>query len=298
MLFPNVLITTNAYNQGTQAVYVNLLRYLLILFYLGNCLWTRTNPLRYFQLNAPFFNARKRIFSKLDNDALIPIQWRLNQCADDGVRTNFHYPVFVKPEWGQNGYGVMRADDARELNAIRKLVATRNQPYLLQEAAVEPCEFEIYWVLSADDDTEAAVLAVVESTNPVPERYPVNSVRNSNTAYRDRTAELDAEQRAALWTHMRSFGRLAMSRVAVRANSLDDVIAGYFHVIEINLYSPMPLQVLDPDKSTLQLFRSVHTTTRALARIGNRIPPNQARKHIFLRKLLLARRNKLLPLTR
>ncbi|MEM6986924.1 MAG: hypothetical protein AAF499_10320 [Pseudomonadota bacterium] len=273
-------------------------RILLVLSYIAYCVRVWTNPSRYFQLNAAHFNPHKGYFSKLDIDQLIPTQWRLRQCLDNGVSTDFAYPVFVKPEWGQNAHGVQRADDAIALQSLRRYAIDRKMPHIIQEAAHESREFEIFWVLSAQDESRPAVFGVTEAINPCAERFPINSIKHPNTEYHDITDTLSADQLEALWQHLRSFGRLVIARAGVRADSIEQLVAGDFHVIEVNLFVPMPLQVLDPNKTWRQRVRDILQTTRALALMTRKIPHNHVSRSIFFRKWRLARRNKMLPLTR
>lgn len=274
------------------------LRYLLVLSYIYFCVRTRTNPSRYFQLNAAHFNMHKGIFSKLDIDQLIPSRWRLRQCVDDGISTDFSYPVFVKPEWGQNAHGVQRADNPAQLRHIRRRAIDRKMPHIIQEAAPGTREFEIFWVRSADDAAKPAVMTVSEAVNPAAERFPINSVKNRNTVYLDLSNTLSNDQLDSIWQHLQALGSMPISRAGVRANSIEDLAAGRFHVIEINLFVPMPIHVLDPAKSLRERVRDILDTTHALARVTSRIPANQLTRPIFFRKWRLARRNKMLPLAR
>lgn len=274
------------------------IRLLLIFSFIFYCVKIRANPARYFQLNAPYFNRSKGIFSKLDIDRLIPPRWRLKQSADNGLVKDFKYPVFVKPEWGQNGYGIRRADSVAELNHIRFQVADSKMPRIIQEAACEVREFEVFFILSAADETKAAVLTVSEALNVDKKAFPINSINNANTVYRELTASLSTEQLDAIWTHMRSFGRFGISRVGLRANSIDDMVSGNFHVIEINLFVPMPINLLDPDKTTKQRVATVLHTTWHLAQIVKHIPEDQEHQSVFFKKWWVARKVKMLPQTR
>jgi hypothetical protein len=51
----------------------------MVVTYILDCVLIGTKPWKYFQLNAPTFNAEAGIFSKLDIDQLIPEKWRLQQ---------------------------------------------------------------------------------------------------------------------------------------------------------------------------------------------------------------------------
>ena len=56
-----------------------MIRFLLIFWFIYYALRHGAFPWRFFQLNAPYFNSSKGIFSKLDIDNCIPDDWRLAQ---------------------------------------------------------------------------------------------------------------------------------------------------------------------------------------------------------------------------
>ena len=92
---------------------------LLIITYILSCLRILTAPWKYFQLNARYFSDEQGIFSKLSLDQLIPDRWRLTQNIDSEALEPTSFPVFMKPEWGQNAHGIRRADNLDELKQIR-----------------------------------------------------------------------------------------------------------------------------------------------------------------------------------
>jgi len=92
-----------------------IIRIYQVLAYILFCVWQRAAPWKYFQLNAPYFNEQRGIFSKLDTDQLIPEAWRLPQSLDIGDYQPPLYPVFVKPEWGQNSHGIFVVETEVEL---------------------------------------------------------------------------------------------------------------------------------------------------------------------------------------
>ena len=274
------------------------IRLLLIFSFIFFCVRIRTNPARYFQLNAQYFDENKGIFSKLDIDKLIPLRWRLRQCPDNGQPRDFVYPVFVKPEWGQNAYGISRADNAAELDEIRRLSADIKIPRIIQEAATEAREFEIFFILSATDETKASVLTVSEAVNLREQTLPINSINNSDTVYRDLTATLDTAELDAIWKHVCSFGRFGISRVGIRADSIADLVKGHFHVIEINLFAPMPINLLDPEKSLNERVSFILNTMLQLARIVKCIPRDYPNRDVFFKKWRVSRKLKMLAATR
>ena len=74
----------------------------MITTYIVDCFAIGTGPWKFFQLNAPHFNSAKGIFSKIDLDEMFPEEWRLSQRYDADDYLPEEYPVFLKPEWGQN----------------------------------------------------------------------------------------------------------------------------------------------------------------------------------------------------
>ena len=130
-------------------------------------------------------------------------------------------------------------------------------PRIIQEAAHGAREFEVFFILSAADETKPAVLTVSEALNVEKKSFPINSINNENTYYQELTASLSAEQLDAIWTHMRAFGRFGISRVGLRADRIEDMVNGDFHVIEINLFVPMPINLLDPGKTLKQQVAAV-----------------------------------------
>jgi len=107
---------------------------IIILTYIACCLRVGAAPWKYFQLNARYFSKDQGIFSKLAIDALIPERWRLHQIPDDGMVSPERYPVFLKPEWGQNAHGIHRADNFQSLQLIRQSLKQKDgeQKYILQ----------------------------------------------------------------------------------------------------------------------------------------------------------------------
>jgi len=108
---------------------------ILVLTYIACCVRVGAAPWKYFQLNARYFSREKGIFSKLSIDELIPDRWRLSQTFDGEQITPSVYPVFLKPEWGQNGSGIERADSEEDLHKFRQSHANDNRRYMIQEAA-------------------------------------------------------------------------------------------------------------------------------------------------------------------
>jgi D-alanine-D-alanine ligase-like ATP-grasp enzyme len=263
---------------------------LQVITYILNCIRIRTKPCKYFQLNSPHFDRQEGIFSKKDIDQLIPEKWRLHQQIDDGKFQPDNYPVFVKPEWGQNASGVFRADDANALAKIRCSTDQARTRCLIQQGAIEKREFELFSILHHQNKNNFAVLTVTEAIN-TSESNPVNSVYNANTAYEEITEQFSEQQKQTLWQLIGQIGRFNISRVSVRADSIEDVLDGNFHIIEVNLFAPMPINMLDRKYSNAELWQMIRRYMLALARITKYRDKSLEEKPVFIKIMLYNRKN-------
>ncbi len=269
-----------------------LLRSLQVLFYILHCVRLRVKPWLFFQLNAGYFNDRKGLFSKLDIDELIPAKWKLSQYRDTGIEKPNSFPVFVKPEWGQNSVGIKRAGSLVQLDQIRAGRSDDAMPYLIQEAAQGALEFEVYMVPSSSNPDEYRELSVTESRNLTGDKLPINSVHNGDTRYYDLTEQLNATQKQQLWKHIKTVGSFRMARFGIRADTLQDMVEGRFQIFEINLYLPMPLVVLCENVPPLGRVQNLFRITRSLAEVTGSLPATAPRKSIFFRKWQVHRQNR------
>lgn len=269
-----------------------LIRLSLIFTYIFYCIRFRVAPWRYFQLNAPYFNEQRNLFSKLDMDNRIPKQWLLEQFMDLGARDPSTYPVFVKPEWGQNSQGVVRVDNLLQLNALRLERTERHPFYLIQQAAPEKREFELFMIPNADDLQQCDILSITETRNRSGEALPVNGIYNEDSYYQDCAAQLNQQQLSQIWGHVKQMGNYRIARYGLRANSLEDLIIGKFHVVEINLYVPMPLLLLVKEKSLSSKLQFISRAMKQLVFVTGAIPDTQVSKSVFFKKLRIAQRLK------
>lgn len=269
--------------------------YIMVAIYISCCIRLATRPCKYFQLNARFFDAEKGIFSKIATDSLIPAAWRLAQEYDDGKRIPEQYPVFIKPEWSQNAAGVQRADNAAELCRIRaEIYASPSRiRYLLQQGAMEAHEYEIFYLQHHRDTQRWAVFTITQACNS-DEPYPVNGIYNPNTQYVEITDSFSAPQLLQLWTLMRAIGQFPIARISVRANSMDDLLKGKLHVIEVNLFLPMPINLLDDKYSRIKRLRFVAVCMFRLALATKHRERGVRTKPVFTKIMLYNRSNGML----
>ena len=263
-----------------------MIRFLLIFWFIYYSLRHRVGPWRFFQLNAPYFNSRKGIFSKLDIDNCIPAAWRLAQGPLNSEITPSSFPVFFKPEWGQNSHGIFRVDNPDEFQSGCRRVAHKDIDYIVQEAAQETREFEVFYIRSAHDRNRHATLSITEVVNTGEDPLPINGIYNKNTVYHDCTKRFSPDELERLWDHFKDICEYRIARVGLRANSNEDFLAGVFHVIEINLFIPMPLSLLDTKMSWARKLAFIKEAMDHAAQAVKAIPVGQGRKAIFWKKLV------------
>ncbi len=260
----------------------------MVATYIIDCCLIGTKPCKYFQLNSPWFNERKGVFSKMDLDRLIPKRWRLAQEYDDGVSNPVSFPVFLKPEWSENARGIYRADNVQELQSVRQKIAASNVPYLLQEGASHKREFEIFCLRDYRDSNRFSVFSITETINRR-EPDPINSIHNGDTHYRDLTDQFSEEQQEIVYGFLRRIGAFAISRLSVRAESPQQLLTGNFQVIELNLFTPMPIHMLDPKYKPRDLWNMIRRYMMCLARLTRARDRHLEEKPVYTRILFYNR---------
>jgi len=259
-----------------------LMRIMIVVFYIASCIRVGAAPWRYFQLNARYFSDKKGIFSKIDIDALIPDRWRLKQYYDDGVSVPESFPVFVKPEWGQNAFGIKRADNIEALTQIRSKIEPSETAYIIQHAASENREFEIFTIPDNVNKQKFTVLTITEALNSENEEYPINSIDNKSTSFKEITDQFDQNQLDIIWSYIRQLGDFNISRVCVHANSVPELVQGEFH----NLFVPMPINLMDKKYNWPKKTKFIFKCMMALAKLTKNLNPRSTQYAIFTKKLL------------
>ena len=266
----------------------SLLSALIVTTYILSCLLKRTGPWNYFQINARYFSRDKGIFSKIAIDNMIPDRWRLRQQRLDMQFVPEEYPVFLKPEWGQNAIGIERADTSTQFDELRLKLLTSEADYIVQEAAHESREFEIFTTFPHASDVSADIITVTESVNNT-HRYPINGIYNNDCHYQDLTDQLDEAALLQLAGHIRELGHFGQSRLAARADSIADLVNGEFHIIELNLFTPMPLNLLDENHSLLRKLQFIGSVSWSLAEVTKYLSHGPDTPAIYRRMLNYSR---------
>jgi hypothetical protein len=263
-----------------------IIRLSLLLSYLWACLKYRVNPWNYFAINHRQFNWQKKIFSKLEIDRHIPERYRLTQFYYHPDTLPGQYPVFLKPEWGQNSNGVARIPAEKAYKRFCTRAFKSPMPYIVQEAGRGAFEYEIYYLRDHKQPDQAAFLSVTQTMNPCDPVHPVNSIYNQCTAYKNISQTLSAEQAEGIWSHVKKSGRFPLARMGVKADSVEDLAAGHFKVIEINLFLPMPLVLFSCNTGLLEKYRIIRQTMDIAARLAKQVPKNRSGFKIFFQKML------------
>lgn len=257
----------------------------LVVWYLWACIRYRAIPWHYFQLNRRYFNARKGLFSKLDMDRLIPSSWRLDQYYYHPDTLPARYPVFIKPEWGQNANGIILAKNLEEYRVFQSIARSSDLPFIVQEAAPGNQEFEIYFLRSTIPSGAWHFLSITRVTNTCRMRHPINSIHNPCTVYEDITPSISPAGLGTIQGFMSQLAPFPMARVGVKADGLSGLLAGRFHVVEINLFLPMPLVLLSKNVPWKKKEQIIRQTMSHAARLVKDIPRSEVREWIFFKKM-------------
>lgn len=263
----------------------SLLSALIIGTYILCCLVIKTGPWRYFQINARLFSRDKGIFSKLALDDMFPAPWRLKQSRLDISSVPDTFPVFIKPEWGQNSMGIERADTAEQFANIARRLSKTDRSFMVQQAAPGRREFEIFTTFANRKFDEADIITVTETINKT-HPHPINSIYNNDTVYKEITGLLTKQQLEQLVKFKLKVGRFGQSRLCVRADSVEDMIAGKFHIVEINLFTPMPINLMDQSYTWKNKLEFILKVGRSLAKVTRAIDRNQKTFPVFTMMLL------------
>ncbi len=196
-----------------------------------------------------------------------------------------HYPVFLKPEWGQNSNGIVRVDDDAGFRDFAVTAEKTGMPFIVQEAAKGRREFEIYFLRCPDDYEEYCFLSVTEVKNSCRESHPINSIHNPCTTYIDITEKYSSQELHKIWHYFRDIADFPMARVGLKAKNRFDLLKSVFHVVEINIFLPMPLVLLCENVEWRQKRRIAKTTMSIAARLVKNIPKDATGKKIFFRKM-------------
>lgn len=257
----------------------------LITYYILWALRYGIPPWYYYQMNASFFNAKKGIYSKLDIDRLIPQKWRIPQYYLNNSVSPTQYPVFLKPEWGQNSYGIKVINNAVDYKNAQNTLAKTKIPYIVQEQANGHHEYELFYIQDPSDAEQHCCFTISETINTT-DKTPINSTHNPNTQYKDLSDSFNKEELEKIKSHLKKLPNFRIARVALKAESKESLISGDFDIIEINLFAPMPLNLLDPKHSDQYKNAFIVKNMKQLALLSKNIPKTHFKPFVFCKTVL------------
>lgn len=219
-------------------------------------------------------------------DEHIPQRWRLGQYYYNVRRTPESYPVFIKPEWGQNSNGIVRVNNDYEYREFSRIDQKTTMPFIVQYAASGKKEYEIYYLRSSDNQDKYAFLSITQVINSGKESYPINSIHNPGTGYVERTTTFSQSELQSIWRDIRKIGKFRMARVGIKADDRNGLIGGEFKIVEINLFLPMPLVLLAKNVEIEEKHKISKTTMSLVSKLVKTIPKKETREWIFFRKII------------
>jgi len=217
-------------------------------------------------------------------DARIPKKWRLEQSYLDQNNPPKTFPVFLKPEWGQNSNGIIKIDNQQDLLNFNP--PNTKIPYIMQYAAHEKQEYEIFYIRDAHNKALLSTLNIAQSLNHSGERYPVNGIHNKNTTYQDITPDFCPQELHTLQTHLQELPPFRIARVGLRADSKEALLSGAFHIIEINLFAPFPIHLLDNNTPKKSKYKFIKDTMKHLVKVSATTPKSHFNHFVFSKKII------------
>ncbi len=156
----------------------------------------------------------------------------------------------------------------------------------MQYAAHEKQEYEIFYIRDSDNKACLSTLNITQSLNHSGERYPVNSIYNKNTMYQDITPDFCDKELDILQTYLQELPPFRIARVGLRADSKEALLAGIFHIIEVNLFAPFPIHLLDNRVSKKSKYKFIKDNMKHLVKVSATTPKNHFNHFVFSRKII------------
>ncbi len=243
------------------------------------CLKIGAKPWRFSQVNAAIYDEKRHIFSKLDIEKKIPKKWRpktflldksCHKSWEKQIEEMFMFPVFLKPEWGQNSQGIFRADNIKSLRTYLAVIKKKKTPYFVQEA-IPGLEIDIYFL-------NDQLLSITQMHDFNGEEFPINGIYNQ-TQNMDISHDFSPLECQKIQKNLKTIVPTKLARFGCKADSYADLIAGKFKIIEINLFLPFPLNLLDKNVSWIKRYRFMKSFAHTLAVVVKSLPPTS--KNIF-----------------
>lgn len=96
--------------------------------------------------------------------------------------SRFDFPLFGKPEWGQNANGISYIENEKELLAFIKQSKKSTISYLIQTACDYKNEYEVCFARDPDNPKSFKIHSIVQSLND--DGNKISSI-NAQTRYKE-----------------------------------------------------------------------------------------------------------------
>jgi len=278
-----------------------IIRIKIVLYFILYALSKGIKPWRFFQVNAKYFNEEKKIFSKYEIEENIPSKWKLKNYILDNknnpkiwekyILYNYKFPLFLKPEWGQNSYGIYRVDKEKELNKYLKKIKNQNTTYICQELASYKWEYEILYIKKKHADTENLIFSATQTIDSSWEKNSIQWIHN-NSKYIEITNNFTQEEIKIINDKIKKISKFNFARIWLKADNIKWIIDWNFKIFEINIFLPLPLNLLDNNisekKKNIFLKKFVKALAIITREVSNKKPKqifwNMIKKHYNIKK--------------
>jgi hypothetical protein len=89
-----------------------------------------------------------------------------------------------------------------------------------------------------------------------------------------------------LQTYLQELPSFRIARVGLRANSKADLLLGFFHIIEINLFAPFPIHLLDNSVAKKTKYKFIKDNMKHLVKVSDTTPKQHFNRFVFFRKII------------
>lgn len=260
------------------------MRFWIVYYFILEALRIGAKPWHFSQANVAFFDDEKGLFSKFQIEKLIPEKWRLESEVFRPGQVPGEFPVFLKPEWGQNSRGVFRADSDVDFTKIAGSIPGDKITYLVQRAAKGRKQLDVFYIRSTADPRTYGTISITECLSDGNEQCPICGIYKG-TWYSDVTEKFSKSDLERIWENLETIGPFRIARVETKCDSYRDLVEGRFKIVEINIFLPMPMNVLDEEIPAKVRRAFVRKSMRLLAEQVKSISETRKPKNIFWRKV-------------
>ena len=99
--------------------------------------------------------------------------------------------------------------------------------------------------------------------------------------YKDRSTEFTSDEIKTLKSHLQQLPHFKIARIAVKTDSRETLISGNFNIIEINLFAPMPIHLLDKNHNNAYKNKFIFNSMKKLAIISAKASKKDFKPFLF-----------------